>query len=105
MELSPLPVGSDAICGLTVSELSQIVGHPAGVTGNFLTWGKTSTHLVTRSVRNEMFHMSSKGDSREKHRREELSFSLCGKHRTEFFLYSHRHRHMPIVCKQDTGTI
>lgn len=80
-------MGSDAVCGYTVSELSQIVGYPAGVAGNCLTWGTTSTHLVTTSVRNEMFHEGSKGDSEEKHSREELSFSLCRRQRTEFFLY------------------
>lgn len=43
-----------------------MVGPPAGDTENYLVWGKTSTHLVTRSVRSEVLGASSKGDTRER---------------------------------------
>lgn len=33
-----------------MSELSQTVGHPAGVVDNCLVWGKKPTRLVTRCV-------------------------------------------------------
>ena len=82
-----------------MSELTKIV---AGVAGNCLMWRKTSKHLVTRSVRNEAFCVSGKGDSEEKHSRKKLTFSLHREQNTEFFLYRHRHIHIPIVCKQGT---
>lgn len=45
-----------------VSDRSEIVGHPACVTKNCLLVGKTPTHLVTISIRSEMFCLRSKGD-------------------------------------------
>ena len=51
-------VGFDA-----VSELNDIVGYPTGVAETCLPWGKTPTHLVTRSVRSEVLCVDSKGEA------------------------------------------
>ena len=51
-------VGFDA-----VSELNDIVGYPTGVAKTCLPWGKTPTHLVTRSVRSEVLCVDSKGEA------------------------------------------
>lgn len=48
-------MGFDAVSELTVSELNDIVGYPTGVAETCLPRGKTPTHLVTRSVRSEVF--------------------------------------------------
>lgn len=40
VELSPEPVGCDAISRQKVSEFSQMAGHSAGVMENCLGWGK-----------------------------------------------------------------
>lgn len=53
MGLNPWPVASD-----TVSELSYMVGHPAGVTENYLVWRKKHYTFGDRSVRSEVFSVS-----------------------------------------------
>ena len=60
-------------------QLSQVVGHSAGVSENCLM-GKTSTHLGTRSVEAKCsMRVVKKVHREETHSREELSFSLRGK--------------------------
>lgn len=50
-----------------------------------IAWrGKTFTHLMTRSIRSEMFSVKIKAQREERHRREELGFSLQRKEKTEF---------------------
>lgn len=44
-------------------DYDKIVGHTAGITENYLQWGKTSTHLVAK---NEVFCGASKIDSQER---------------------------------------
>ena len=54
-------------------ELCRLVGHSTGVVEDCLLWGKP-THLVTRSVQNEVSCVSSEGNSgQERRSREQLS--------------------------------
>lgn len=55
-----------------------------GGTQTMARWGKTSTHLMTRSVRGEVFSVKIKAHREERHRREELVSPYKRKEKTEF---------------------
>lgn len=64
MGLSSSPAGSDANTRQIPSESNGITEHPARVAENRLLQGKPHKRLVTRkSVRSEVFSVSSKGDT------------------------------------------
>lgn len=79
------------------SELSEIVGHPASsVAENCLVWGKTFTHLVTRSIRGGVLCESQRVNTQEDGFPVQVVLSMAEQ-------VSYRASHSPLILTHGGG--